>query len=384
MRLPRPLHAQIRAARLGYLFPAAVIALWAALIPYLRETLNLSAPQVTQLVFAFGAGSIAGMAAAGPLTKYTGSRFTCSAAAAGSVICIFMLALFPPFVMALACAAAFALCAGLLEVAVNIYGVGLEREYKLRLITPLHAYYSAGEVLGALCCLIFLTCGVPPLWTVCCFTALLTLCACCFFPAIVNFDFKGRGERAFMLPDRITVCLCLIVLFTYMTGGAMVDWSGIFLHDYGSLTLKQAVLGYALVSLSMLCCRIYGNRLTKALGALPLVLGGAALMILGLAMLWMRLPLPGLLLGFIFIGCGMANITPLSYAAAARRTELPLLPTVSLMSAAGYGGILAGPALLGAAASLVGLPMVFLLLALLCLVSLVCMIRLSALYRSCT
>ena len=108
MRLPRPLHAQIRAARLGYLFPAAVIALWAALIPYLREALNLSAPQVAQLVFAFGAGSIAGMAAAGPLTKYTGSRFTCSAAAAGSVICIFMLALFPPFVMALACAAAFA------------------------------------------------------------------------------------------------------------------------------------------------------------------------------------------------------------------------------------------------------------------------------------
>ncbi|MBU3826682.1 MAG: hypothetical protein IAA31_04235 [Candidatus Anaerobiospirillum merdipullorum] len=375
------LRHQLRAARLGYLLPAALIAQWAALIPYLQRHLSLNHAQVGTLVFYFGMGSLVGMALASPLTKAWGSRITCSVAALGAMIFILALALLPPFYFACAFAACFALLAGLLEVGINIYGVSLERRYNLSLITPLHAYYSAGELLGAGSCLIFLNLGLSILSGIACFVALLALCALRYFPCISPGSFKASGEKAYMWPNATVACLCTIVFFTYMTGGAMVDWSGVFLASSGALDLQQAVIGYALVSLTMLIMRMAGNYLLRNFGALRVVLISALVLFSGLYLVSMKLPLWCLLFAFVLIGGGMANITPLSYRAAARQADMPLLPTVAAMSIAGYGGLLCGPALLGAVAYYLSLNAVFALLALSALISFLCMLAIRRHYR---
>ncbi len=372
---------QVKAARAGYLLPAALIALWAALIPYLRDRLNLDSAGVAQLVFAFGAGSIAGMLAASPLTKYFGSRLTCFASVLGAATGIVVISLSSVFLLTVIFACFFALCAGCLEVGINIYGASLERQFKLRLMIPLHAYYSAGEVTGAACCLLLLNFNLPPFLVICALSLICLALALFYFPSIVNFNFRARKEQSFMLPTRQVSCLCLIVLITYMTGGAMVDWSGIYLADHSCLDLRQAVIGYTLVSVAMMLCRMFGNFLQDKIGTLRLVLCGCALLICGLLLLSLRPGLILMLLAFVLIGCGMSNITPLSYAAAARQRDMPLLPAVSAMSVAGYGGLLAGPALLGAAAYYISLAGVFGLLSVLCCISLLCIIRVRSYYK---
>ena len=262
---------QVKAARAGYLLPAALIALWAALIPYLRDRLNLDSAGVAQLVFAFGAGSIAGMLAASPLTKYFGSRLTCFASVLGAATGIVVISLSSVFLLTVIFACFFALCAGCLEVGINIYGASLERQFKLRLMIPLHAYYSAGEVTGAACCLLLLNFNLPPFLVICALSLICLALALFYFPSIVNFNFRARKEQSFMLPTRQVSCLCLIVLITYMTGGAMVDWSGIYLADHSCLDLRQAVIGYTLVSVAMMLCRMFGNFLQDKIGTLRLL-----------------------------------------------------------------------------------------------------------------
>ncbi len=351
---------QLYAARAAYLSPAAMIALWAALIPYLRDGLSLDSLQVGQLVWCFGAGSIAGMLSAAPLTRACGSRLVCLCSYLAAACCILSLALMPSsFVLTCLLAAAFAMTAGLLEVAANIYGVSLERNFRLRLMTPLHAWYSGGELLGACFMLLALSLSLPPLAAVCCFMALLTCSVLICFPLIQNFDFKRERQRSFMRPTLTVAGLCVIVFITYMNGGAVVDWSGIYLADHSPLSLKQAVLGYLMVSLCMMICRIFGNRLIRMFSPFRAAAAGALIMGLGLLILFCTPPLWLIVPAFIMIGCGMANITPLAYSAAARQREMPLLPAVSIMSSAGYGGLLAGPALLGTIAHQVSLQAVF-------------------------
>lgn len=363
----RSIRPRLYAACAAYLSPAAVIALWAALIPYLRDGLGLNSLQVGQLVWCFGAGSIAGMLSAAPLTRACGSRLVCLCSYFAAAGCILALALMPRFGLTCLLAAAFALAAGLLEVAANIYGVSLERRFRLRLMTALHAWYSGGELLGAGFMLLALSLNLQPLTAIGCFTALLTVGVILSFPAIENFDFKQERQRSFMRPTLTVAGLCVIVLITYMTGGAMVDWSGIYLADHSPLSLKQAVLGYLAVSLCMMICRIYGNSLVNIFSPFKVAALGALIMGSGLLILFFTPPLWLIVPAFIMIGCGMANITPLAYSAAARQREMPLLPAVSVMSSAGYGGLLAGPALLGTIAHQLSLQAVFGFMALLSL-----------------
>lgn len=365
----RSLRHRIRAAYVGYLSPAAVIAIWAALIPYIRDELMLDNLEVGRLLLCFGAGSIAGMLSAAPLTKQLGSRLLCTLSFIAAAVIILGLSLIPPFVFSCSLAFLFGMTAGQLEVGINIYGVALEREYRLRLMAPLHAYYSAGELLSAACMLIMLSLNLSPPAAALSLTAIIALCALYYFPCILNFDFKGKKEKSFMLPTLGVAGLSLIVLATYMVGGAMVDWSGIYLTEHSPLSLKQAVLGYLLVSGCMLICRIYGNRLIRTFGSLKTAAGGALLMVTGLALLYFTPPLYLIILAFVLIGFGMSNITPLAYSAAGRQREMLLLPAVSIMSTAGYGGLLTGPALLGFIAYGISLEAVFGFLALMTLVS---------------
>ena len=377
---PRSLRHRIRAAYAGYLSPAALIAIWAALIPYIRDELQLDNLEVGRLLLCFGVGSIAGMLSAAPLTKQLGSRMLCTLSFLAAAVIILALSLLPPFVPTCMLAFLFGLTAGQLEVGINIYGVALEREYRLHLMAPLHAYYSAGELLSAACMLVMLSLNLSPAAAALSLTVLIALCALYYFPCIVNFDFKGQKEKSFMLPTAGVAGLSLIVFATYMSGGAMVDWSGIYLTEHSPLSLKQAVLGYLLVSGCMLICRIYGNRLIRTFGSLKTAAGGALLLIAGLTLLYLTPPLYLIIPAFVLIGFGMSNITPLAYSAAGRQREMPLLPAVSIMSTAGYGGLLTGPALLGFIAYGLSLEAVFGFLAVLTVMSFTLIVLLRRYY----
>ena len=141
----------------------------------------------------------------------------------------------------------------------------------------------------------------------------------------------------------------------------MIDWDGVYLVSLG-VGPAAAPLGYAAFAATMIAGRLAGDRVVARLGRMPTVVAGAALAFAGLALaaLW-----PGLLpaaAGFAAVGAGLSNVVPALFSESAVHASSPARG-IAAVATAGYSGLLAGPPLVGAIASLSDLRTAFAVLA---------------------
>lgn len=147
--------------------------------------------------------------------------------------------------------------------------------------------------------------------------------------------------------------------------GAVADWSGVYLRE--SLHTQPAVagLGYAAFAATMTAGRLVGDRVTAALGRVRTVRSLAGIGSAGIAAgLLIGHPVSAIV-GFAFLGIGLAAVVPVVFAAAGDDTAAA--PAIAAVSTCGYAGFLAGPTLIGALAQLTSLPLALGLLPLLTL-----------------
>lgn len=384
---PKPSHKsalrlKIKAVGIGYFTAGFGVACWAPLIPIIKDELSLSSAAVAVLILAFGLGSLCGMGAAGFLTVRVGSRFCCALALAGSAASLISASFMLSYPVTLASVLCLGLCLGTLEVGINIYGAYLERVTSLRLLSPFHACYSGGEVGGAVLSMLLLSFELKPQAAAAGLFLLLLVINVKALPYIPKrLQGTAPSDAPFMIPKGIILILCIITASTYMTGGAMVDWSALYLDAYSSLDLSLCASGYAIVSASMLIMRVAANAVVRRLGAFVTAAAGAFLMLTGLTCTYLFPSFTALLLiSFALIGIGMANITPLTLSACARQKDLPLPSAVATLSVAGFGALLSGPALLGLIASALSLKTVFLFLMGTTALSLILIVKSRAVY----
>ena len=300
---------QVYVARIGYFLSGFAVACWAPLIPIIKTELQLSTEAISVLVLAFGLGSVSGMFISGIMLQHVGFKVTYAISTATTAVSICLLALMPSYEVVLGSLIVFGMSIGCLEVAINVFGAFIEKKYRLLLLSVLFAYYSLGEVVGAI------------------------------------------------------MMMALIVAFTYMVGVAILDWSGLYVTEVVDVPLNYASFGYCIVSICMLLCRIYSRPIIRTLGAFRFAFYGAILMIIGLGSLVLVPNIFACVLCFLAIGCGMSNISPLATSAAGQQKNMPLIPAISFVSICGYIGLLIGPACLGFIASTFSLKGVFLFLA---------------------
>ncbi|MEV5449570.1 hypothetical protein [Streptomyces sp. NPDC052535] len=142
--------------------------------------------------------------------------------------------------------------------------------------------------------------------------------------------------------------------------GAAADWAAVHLHTLGAPTAASAI-AFALYSAAMAAGRLTGDRLTAAFGAPTVVRAGAVLATTGLTIGVIGRSTPLALAGWAVFGLGLSTTVPsLITAAGAGGAK-----AVATVTATGYLGLLAGPALIGALASATTLSTALLLPALL-------------------
>ena len=376
------LRHKVRVGRLACFLQGLSVSAWAPLIPFIAAGLNLDTAEVTALVFSFGAGSVSGMLLVSVLIPLRGPR----GAYLGSVLTIALpliaLAQLPAFTLTLPLSFILGMGVGGLDIWGSIYGAYLEKHYRIRVIGPLYALFSLGEILGAGLVMLLLTLrlevgeAIPALFSMVLLTAI-------YYVPCVDRELEGEksgGKRVYLLPRGVVIPLSLTVAIIFMAGGAMVDWSGLYLNAMG-LPLDYASSGYLLVSVAMCITRFFSNSLVRRLSELRLVLGGTLLTAAGLALSAFAPSLPLALTGFILTGAGMGNISPLTIRAVTRQQTMPMVAAVAVLSITGYAALLLGPALLGITAQAVTLKGVFILLSLLALGAAFLVYRTRALYR---
>ncbi len=154
---------------------------------------------------------------------------------------------------------------------------------------------------------------------------------------------------------RLVLTLGVLGVCGLVGEGAAGDWSAVYLKDNLGTSAGFASLGFAAFSVTMTLGRGVGDRLLHRFGVVPVIRVCGALATLGLGAALVT-SVPGItIVGFTLFGAGLSIVVPQVFAAGGRadpdRPGSGLAKVVGL----GYTGMTAGPAIVGLAASKIGL-----------------------------
>lgn len=346
------------ATRLAFFIAGFAVSAWAPLIPFAKRRLALDDAQLGLMLLCLGIGSVLMMPLAGGLAARFGCRRTILAA--GTVICLCLPALMlAPSIPVLAAAlAVFGASLGVLDVVMNLQAVIVERASGRAMMSGFHGMYSVGGIAGAGGVAGALTWGASPLVAITDTAVLAALLLAAARGGLLAQS--GEGDHpAFALPRGRVLLVGAVCFAMFLSEGAVLDWSAVFLSTVRHADPATAGFGYVAFAATMTLGRLTGDRIVQALGAFRVVVCGTLVAAAGFALAILSAsPMAGLA-GFALVGAGAANVVPVMFSAAGRQHDMPTHLAVAAVTTMGYAGVLLGPAALGFVAKATSLPMAF-------------------------
>ena len=349
--IPTANHSERMSTRIAFLIAGLLMSAWAPLVPLVKARAGLDDGGLGLLLLGLGGGSIVAMPFAGYLTAHYGCRPVVIWATI--VLCAVLpllstVAWLPGLVIAVTL---FGASMGMLDCAMNIQSVIVEKNSGQALQSGFHGLYSVGGIVGAGAMTALLTLGLDPLIAALCIVATVLGSLYKAAPALLTYGTE-RGGPLFAVPRGIVLLLGTLCFIVFLTEGAMLDWSAVFLVSNRGLEPSIAGLGYASFAAAMTVGRLTGDAIVSKLGGVRVVvLGGlcaAAGMIVSLGIDgW-----PASLIGYALVGAGCSNIVPVIFTAVGRQQRMPQAVAIPAVISMGYAGILIGPVFIGAVAHL--------------------------------
>ena len=164
---------------------------------------------------------------------------------------------------------------------------------------------------------------------------------------------NAARERWAGRPRRLVAVFGVIALCSAYGEGALADWGALRLHADLHASIGLAAAGYAAFSAAMVVGRSSGTWLLSHAGRTVVLTGGALTAAVGMLVAALVPVLPIAILGFMVVGLGLANLFP---AAVGQAGALMGPSGVAAASTIGYGGLLAGPPIIGFLAERTTLP----------------------------
>jgi predicted MFS family arabinose efflux permease len=333
----------------------AVIGTWVAHIPWLRDRLDVSKGTIGLALLCMAGGALVSLPLAGQLLdRVPSARVTRVAAAL--YVPLLVLPLLAPSALALAALLAlFGAANGAMDVAMNGHGVAVERELGRPIMSSLHAGWSFGGFASAGLAALAGGAGLDPRVESLLVSVLLWLLALWLGTRLGRASAHSEERTGFALPSRGVVLLGILCLLVMVTEGAMGDWSGIYLRQNLGASASAAAAGFTGFSLGMALARVGGDALNRRWGPGALLRAGMALVSVALGGLLAAGDPVIAVIGFTFVGLGIANSVPLLFSAAGRVP--PAGPSLAAVFTVGYSGFIAGPPLIGFLADATSLPL---------------------------
>ncbi|MGW1442141.1 MFS transporter [Serratia rhizosphaerae] len=347
------------ATRIAFFVSGLGMAAWAPLVPFAKLRLNLDDGSLGLLLLCIGAGSLLAMPLTGLLTGKLGCRRVILLAGLALCVDLPLLVLMdstPGMGLALLL---FGAAIGMIDVAMNIQAVIVERASGRAMMSGFHGFFSIGGIAGAGGVSLLMWLGLSPLSAV-----LTTVLAIALLLALAQKNLLRDSDAQddgplFVLPRGWVMFLGTLCFIMFLAEGSMLDWSALFLTTLRGVEHSQAGLGYALFSIAMTIGRLNGDRVVNALGRYKILLLGSLCAALGLALAVACDNAVIALLGFMLVGLGASNVVPILFSAAGNQRDMPANLAIASVTTLGYAGILAGPALIGFIAQVSSLTVAF-------------------------
>ena len=361
--MPHPDAGSRLATRIAFFVAGFGLACWAPLVPLTKARLVISDGSLGLLLLCLGLGSVLSMQFAGAFISKLGARPIIIIGGIGQAILLPFLAFAPTVPTMAAALLIFGGFLGLIEVSMNVHAVEVEKRGDKPLMSGFHGLFSVGGFVGSLLLTAILSAGVAP--TAGAIGASLLMIVAVLFAAPRLIDTPQADQTPFFaVPRGIVALLAILASITFLTEGAMLDWSALLLTDRGILPTAQAGIGYSVFAVAMTAGRLTGDAVVMRLGNRRTMFWGGILAIIGYIVL-LTAPTAALaLFGFLLIGLGASNTVPVLFRQAGAQTAMPPGLAIAAITTVGYAGMLIGPAGIGSVAQAIGLPGAFVVLTL--------------------
>ena len=417
----------MRSNRVGFLAAGFAIAAWAPIIPFIKERFILDEHGLGLLLLCVGAGSLFSSPLAGFLTSRLGCKIPIFGATITWACCIGLISVVNNIYLMAATLFVFGMSAVILEVTSNINGAMIEQLTGKTVMSGLHALYSLGGltgsfgvtfILGAQAGVVFAASAAAL------FMLSIVLIGGRYLFNRAQLSAEEHGQAAYSsaaseataapapqdtatdaatdadakqqlhqaqkqqlkkeigqtqreLPEKILqkryvlhpiiLMISFMLCVLYLTEGAMLDWSGVFLYEERGIDLEKAGYGYAAFAVMMTTFRFLGDRLVGIIGRRHLIVLGTITICCGFILSALVDHLSTNLICFALIGIGSSNVIPQLVSYVAKIKDVPMHISVTLVNSFGFTGVLVGPAIIGFVAHRITLPWTFVVLGVLVL-----------------
>jgi MFS family permease len=312
------------------------------------------------------------MPLAGRMAHRYGCRSVIATVLAAFVLILPALAFSPTKLLLAAALFCFGASAGALGVSVNLQAIKLESQQRKSMMSLFHGVCSLGGLAGVLGMTSMLAFGLALPLSVLVISMSILLIMVFAVPFCLKAEAAPEATESEDTTQKVAhkprptfaiLCMGLICFIAFLSEGAAMDWSGIYLNTQFKVQASQAGLAYSCFAALMVAGRLSGHLIIRFFGEKNTILYSATLAGLGLLTVVFAPVWYVALIGYAILGLGSANIVPLMFSRAGRQTELPKHIALSYVSVFAYTGSLLGPALVGFGSEIMGLSQVFFIIA---------------------
>ena len=364
------LSAQRLSTRFSFFGLGFATAAWAPLIPFAQQRLHFNHADFGLLLLCSGLGAMLAMPATGKIVQRVGCRVPIGFALLLLAVLLPSLSLWTTPLMMAITLFLFGTAAGSLGVALNIQAVVVEKNSLKSLMSGFHGMASLGGLAGVLTITALLALSISSVMSAFAVSLLLVIIVFLSVPysikAVENTSLeassKVKKSIRQRLPQPLIILIGIACFIIFMTEGAAMDWSGIYLTQQYGVNAAFAGLAYTFFAIAMTTGRFTGHYLIRYFGEKKLLTYSAICATLGLALVSIAPYWWLVLVGYTLVGTGCSNIVPIMFSRAGRQTVMPSAVALSCVSTMAYTGILFGPAFIGMVSELIGLSTVFMAL----------------------
>lgn len=364
------LSAQRLSTRFSFFGLGFATAAWAPLIPFAQQRLHFNHADFGLLLLCSGLGAMLAMPATGKIVQRIGCRVPIGFALLLLAVLLPSLSLWTTPLMMAITLFLFGTAAGSLGVALNIQAVVVEKNSLKSLMSGFHGMASLGGLAGVLTITALLALSISSVMSAFAVSLLLVIIIFLSVPysikSVENTSLeassKVKNSIRQRLPQPLIILIGIACFIIFMTEGAAMDWSGIYLTQQYGVNTAFAGLAYTFFAIAMTTGRFTGHYLIRYFGEKKLLTNSAICATLGLALVSIAPHWWLVLVGYTLVGTGCSNIVPIMFSRAGRQTVMPSAVALSCVSTLAYTGILVGPAFIGMIGELIGLKTVFMAL----------------------
>jgi MFS family permease len=348
--------------RIAFFIAGFVMAAWAPLVPFAKARAAIDDGVLGLILLSLGVGSIVTMPLAGALAARFGCRLVIAVSTVLLCLTLPMLATVVGLPLLIGAVLVFGAGVGALDVAINIQAIIVERASGRSMMSGFHGQFSLGGMAGAAGVTALLGAGSSPFAATLCVSAAILVMLALAAPHLLPYGARREGP-VFAFPHGVVLFIGVLCFIVFLTEGAILDWSAVFLTSARGMEASYAGLGYAAFALTMTIGRITGDRIVQRFGGSNIIVFGGLCAALGFSVAALVPFWQVSLLGYAMVGVGCSNVVPVLFTSVGRQTVMPEHVAVPAITTLGYAGILAGPALIGLMAHAASLSVAFLMLA---------------------